>query len=160
MFALIYKYSVRTSQRTDELPYTFSPTLRTYYHLTRRNPFIWKKTMYVYRNTDERSRIIVVVKKRNILHICLCAYVCTRVRVLRVPRRVRVRVCSVAYPTCNSYAPCSDVICGFFGLYHIFRHYLINGKKKVIELKMCSDSLYKFYPKYFLLQGELSEILS
>ena len=37
------------------------------------------------------------VERKYILHICVC---------------VCVRVCSLAYPACNFYAPCRDVICG------------------------------------------------
>ena len=60
-------------------------------------------------------------KAMNVTYLCMC--VCARVGVC-----MRVRACSVAYPACNSYAPCFDVICGRLWFHHIFRHYLINGR--------------------------------
>ena len=66
---------------------------------------------------------------------------------------MRVRVCSLAYPACNVYAPYCDVICGPLSLHHIFRHYLINstifGKKKSVNIKcvlIFSTNLSKTFP--------------
>ena len=53
--------------------------------------------------------------------VCVCACV----RVLE-RGRVNSRACSLAYPACNAYAPCCEVICGL--LFHkIVRNYLIKG---------------------------------
>ena len=51
-----------------------------------------------------------------------------------------VLMCSLAYPACNAYTPCCDVICGLCR-HHIIRHYHINGTVfgKVTDYKMCSD---------------------
>jgi hypothetical protein len=60
--------------------------------------------MYVQRNVEARSRIIVAVEKR---FVCPC---------VREPRRVgfcmRARACSLAYPAFNAYAPYCHVIYG------------------------------------------------
>jgi hypothetical protein len=77
--------------------------------------------MYVIRNIQVRSRIIVAVEKQEILLISLCA--CAR---LWIPVRMRLRACSLANPECNAYASYCDVICGPLSP-PVLRHYLING---------------------------------
>jgi hypothetical protein len=57
---------------------------------------------------------------------------------------IRVRACIPAYPACNAYAPCCDVI---------FRHYLIKGailRKKGIEHKMSVFFLVNFVKLFSL----------
>ena len=51
--------------------------------------------------------------------VCVSARACLRVlEIVGVCMRVCMRVCacSLAYPACNSYAPCCDVICGTLAL--------------------------------------------
>ena len=65
--------------------------------------------------------------KSNKYYIFFCA--CARAgRCVWVPRLVgvsmRARACRLAYPACKAYTP--YVTCGI-RLYHILRHYLING---------------------------------
>ena len=45
--------------------------------------------MYVQRNNEARSRVVFVMEKQYILHICVCVCVCARAFVL-VPDRVSV----------------------------------------------------------------------
>jgi hypothetical protein len=70
--------------------------------------------MYVQRNTEERSRIIVAVESNK---YCMCVCVRTRPRVRPYAMalgRVHVPTCSLAYLACNSNAPYCDVICAAF----------------------------------------------
>jgi hypothetical protein len=57
--------------------------------------------MCIWRNTEARSRIIVAVEKHHVLHICVCVWVC-----------MRVRACCHAHPAGTTYAPYYGVICG------------------------------------------------
>ena len=67
-----------------------------------------------------RDRESLLSWKTSKYYILVCVYVRARSRAfMRLPGRMgvwmRVRACNLAYPTCNSYAPYCDVICGFSG---------------------------------------------
>ena len=69
------------------------------------------------------------------MFVCVCVYVGGWVAG-RVGVCTYVYACSLAYPACNAYAPYCHL--RPLWLYHIFRHYLINGTifwKKLLKIK-------------------------
>ena len=71
--------------------------------------------MYVQRNTEAHSRIIVAVEKQYEYYLLVC--VCMRARACMWIRGhmgvcMRISACSLANAACNAYAPYCDVICG------------------------------------------------
>ena len=67
--------------------------------------------MYVQRNTEAHSRVIVAVEKHYVLLIALRVHACILVSG-RVGVCMRIRACDLANPACNAYAPYCDVIYG------------------------------------------------
>ena len=65
-----------------------------------------RQSVYVLRNTEARSRIIVWVCERALAIARADA---------RKRRNVHVRACRLAYPACNAYAPYYVAICGLSG---------------------------------------------
>jgi hypothetical protein len=96
--------------------------------------------MYVQRNIEERSQIIVAEKMQNVLHISVhaCVWMPGFVGVC-----MSVRVCSLAYPACNAYTPYCNVICGPLWLHYFstFSHKQ-RDLKNLIEYKICVLSFF------------------
>jgi hypothetical protein len=75
----------------------------------------------------------------NITYLCVCAWHAC----VRVPGRVglcmRVRIFSLSYAACNSYAPCRDVICGPLAppYFSTFCHKRNDFRRKTIRHKTC-----------------------
>ena len=66
-----------------------------------------------------------------------------------------VFTCSLSYPACKAYALYHIVICGLSGCtaschitsYH--KNVVISFVKKLLNLNMCFDFLYNFFPGHF-----------
>jgi hypothetical protein len=73
-----------------------------------------------------------------------------------------VHVCSLMYPACNAHAPYCRVVCPALKYWSTLSHkrHDFEEKKKLLNIKLCSDLLYKFCPKHYSFQEELSEIWS
>ena len=113
--------------------------------------FVKHKTQakYVKRNTQALARNYCCrAKAMSIIYLCARARACVSGRV-----GMCVRVCSLAYPACNAYAPYCDVICGLC-LHDIFRHYLINGTifgKTLLNIKCVFWFSLQLLSKTFLI---------
>ena len=76
-----------------------------------------------------------------------------------------VFVCSHIYSGRNVHIFCSVLYCHLWpvGLYHIFSHYLINGRifgNTLLKIKLCFYVLYSFCLKHFSFEEKPSEIQS
>ena len=103
--------------------------------------------MDVYNVTMRRVReVYVVEEKQKVLNISACMCVCVRIRFC-------VRACSLAYPTCNTYAPYYVVIYGLSGCTIFFDIILQAARlsEKKCKQNLCFDFLYNFHSKYFSL---------
>ena len=84
--------------------------------------------MYVQRNIEALSRIIVAVENNKLLYIFVC-------------------VCSLIYPACKARALSYIVNCGLSectACFHIISYTVQFSEKEVIEYKMCFDFVYNF----------------
>ena len=74
-----------------------------------------QKSECTYKVTLRRFRESLLSWKINTYYIFVCVRACVRNACVCIPGRFDVsmcmRACSVAYPACNAYTPCCDVIC-------------------------------------------------
>jgi hypothetical protein len=89
----------------------------------------WKQdTQRTYNVTMRHVHETIVVEKQYALHILsVCVCVCVRAWCMGcgcTDADVCLRASSLAYPACNTHAPCC---LRPLWLHHIFRHFLING---------------------------------
>jgi hypothetical protein len=127
---------------------------------------ISRPAMYVYRNTEARSRNQCCCGKAiSITYLSVCA--CLRVRAcMWVPRRVgacmRISTYSLDNPERNAYAP-HYVTLRPLGLHHVFRHYFINGAtfgKTLLNIKyMFSFSLQLLSEPFLIIRRILQDMV-